>query len=214
MHRILSETVFSGVRISLLLILVLGETALSSAQVKQPGGFFSKRLSISAGASYSPQEETTPASAGIGLSPQLFISTAFTDFSVSINPSPGIFYSFSDSQDVSKKIFFQLPVMAHVNIGHLASKDFHSTYGFFAGAGWNLQLGQGKSTGGFAWDAGIRFWLFGQSFTAMYHGLPVHEKIFSSGNFFSLQINLGKYLSLVKANNKVTNFMKPYREKK
>ncbi len=216
MHRLLSETVFSAAQMLTAVALVLVSIKFSSAQGgKQPGGFFSQRVIVAAGAGYSLPEENIPASAGIHFSPQLLLTTSFSDFSVSLNPSPEILFSFSDATGgFSEKLFFQLPVMAHINVGHLASKDFYSTYGFFAGAGWNLQTGQGKSTSGFALDTGTRFWLFGQSFTIMYMRLPGHEKIFSSGDFFSLNINLGKYLSQVKANNKVTDFMKPYKDKK
>lgn len=210
MPRLPDETALS--LSGILLAVILSCTAeFSSAQVKQPGGFFSERTTIAAGGVCSLPEENVPASAGVVLAPRILITTRFTDFSVSFDPSPQLLYSFPDS---SGKLFFQLPVMAHVNLGHLASKDFHSAYGFFAGGGWNVQLGQGQSTTGFALDAGVRFWLFGQSFSLTYQRLPAHEKIFSSGDFFSLQINLGKYLSQVKANNKVSDFMKPYRNKK
>ena len=194
--------------------LVGAKTEYSSAQVKQPGGFFAQRLAIAAGGSYSPQEKNISAAAGLHFSPQLFLTTTYSDFSVSVTSCPEVLYSLNADGDFSNKLFFQLPTMLHLNIGHLASKDFHSACGFFAGAGWNLQLGQSSNTGGFAWDAGFRFWLLGQSFTIQYMMLPGHEKIFSSGNFFSLNINLGKYLSNVKANNKVSNFVKPYRNKK
>ena len=197
-----------------ILIAAVLSPGAASAQAKQPGGFFAQRFTFSAGTVYSLHENSVPASAGMLAAPRLFITTAYTDFSVSFDPSPQLLHSFSDSDNISDKIFFQLPLMLRVNLGHLASKDFRSTYGFFAGAGWNLQLGQGKSTNSFCADAGVRFWLFGQSFTAMYQRLFTEEKIFSSPNFFSLQINLGKYLSQVKANNKVSNFMKPYRKKK
>jgi len=214
MRLILSETV-SAARIFLALALALCMSEFTMAQVKQPGGFFSERLTVAVGAAYSLPEENIPASAGILFSPRIFLVTAFSDFSVSLDPSPEIVFSLADSlNNFSEKWFFQFPAMVHVNLGHLASKDFYSDYGIFAGAGWNLQHGQCMSTGGFALDAGIRFWLFGQSFTALYQRLTSHEKIFTSDDFFSFHINLGKYLSQVKANNKVTDFMRPYRDKK
>lgn len=206
MPRFFRATVFSAA-------LILFTMGLSSAQ-KPRGGFFKDRFTAAAGVSFALPEQNVPAAAGILFSPQLFLTTTYTDFSVSVNPSPQLFYSFSDSQSVSQKLFFQLPAMLHINFGHLASKDFRSTNGFFVGAGWNFQLGHGESRNGFALDGGVRFWLFGQSFTLMYQRLTDTEKIFSSDNFFSLHINLGKYLSSVKANNKVSNFMKPYKDKK
>lgn len=212
MARFPKEPVFSFAGMLLAVTLILLCSGKSRGQVKS--GFFSERLTVSSGASYSPDEENIPASAGIHFSPQLFLTTAYSDFSVSINPSPELLYSLADSGSFSERLYFQLPAMAHVNIGHLASKDFYKAFGVFAGAGWILQFGQGVSTSGFAWDAGIRFWLFGQSLTVMYTKLPGNEKIFSSGDFFSLNINIGKYLSQVKANNKVSDFMEPYRNKK
>jgi hypothetical protein len=201
-------------RILLIAVFILCAEGFSSAQVKEPGGFFAQRLTVAAGVASSLPEDNIAASAGLLFAPRVFITTAFTDFSVSFDPSPQFLYSFSDSQAVSEKLFFQIPVMLHVNLGHLASKDFHSAYGVFVGGGWNFQFGHGESTNGFAIDAGIRFWMFGQSFSLSYQRLLSHEKIFSSDNFFSLQINLGKYLEQVKANNKVSNFVKPYRKKK
>lgn len=198
----------------ILIAVFICASGFSWAQVKQPGGFFAQRFTFAAGAAYSLPGDNVPSSAGIVLAPRLFITTRYTDFSVSIDPSPQLLYSFSDSQDFSDKLFYQLPAMLHVNLGHLASKDFHGSFGGFAGAGWNLQLGHGNSVSGFAFDGGIRFWFLQQSFTFMYQRLTANEKIFSSPDFFSLQINLGKYLSQVKANNKVSNFMKPYRDKK
>jgi len=198
----------------ILIALALGCVLETSAQVKQPGGFFARRLTFGAGAVYSLPETNVPSSAGIVLAPRLFITTAYSDFSVSLDPSPQVLYSFSDSSAVSDKLFYQLPVMLHFNLGHLASKDFHSTNGAFIGGGWNFQAGHGKSTNGFTLDAGVRFWLLEQSFTLLYQRLTANEKFFSSSSIFSLQINLGKYLSQVKANNKVSNFMKPYRDKK
>ena len=214
MSQLLNKTFLFVARVIFALLFVFCSPGPSIAQRAVAAGFFSLHLITSAGADYSPLKENTPASAGVHFSPQLFLTRSYTDFSLSINPSPGILYSLSDTDRFSEKLFFQLPAMAHVNIGHLASKDFRSAFGFFAGAGWNLQFGHGGSTNGFAWDAGVRLWFLGQSFTIAYMQLPGHEKIFSSGHFFSLNINLGKYLSQVKANNKVTNFMKPYRNKK
>lgn len=204
----------SLVQILIAIVFVLCGAEFAWAQSQQPGtGFFAKRFTFGAGAAYSLKEDNVPA-AGIVLAPRLFLTSGYSDFSVSFDSSPQLFYSLSDSQKVSDKLFFQLPAMLHVNIGHLASKDFYSNLGFVAGAGWDFQFGHGGSTDGFIFDGGVRFWLFGQSFTALYQRLAANEKVFSSPNFFSLQINLGKYLSQVKANNKVTNFMKPYREKK
>src|SRR5436190_169794 len=158
----------------------------STAQVKQPGGFFAQRFTIAAGASSSLRQENISASAGLLFAPRIFITTTFSDFSASIDPSPQLLYSFSDSP--KEKLFFQLPVMLNFNLGHLASKDFYDSYGFFAGGGWNLQYGHGKSSNCLAVDGGIRFWLFGQSFSLAYQRLLSHEKIFSSDHFFFLQI--------------------------
>ena len=201
-------------RILFATVLLLCITEFSLAQVKQPGGFFAQHFTLAAGVSSSLPQNDIAASAGLLLAPRIFITTTYTDFSVSFDPSPQALYSFSGSEAFSEKLFFQLPVMLHVNLGHLASKDFHSGYGFFAGGGWSIQLGHGESVNSFAGDAGIRFWLFGQSFSLAYQRLLSHEKIFSSDDSFSLQINFGKYLANVKANNKVSNFMKPYRNKK
>src|SRR5215213_7370743 len=107
MHRLLSETVFFAVRMLLVTALVLCAPEFSRAQSnQQPGGFFSKRLTVAAGIAYSPLGDNIPASTGILFSPRLFLATTYSDFSVSIDPSPQLLYSFSDSQGVSEKLFF------------------------------------------------------------------------------------------------------------
>ena len=179
----------------------------------QKENFFAKRFISSAGINYSLQEENIPATAGVNFSPQLFLTTAYSDFSFSVATDLTVNYRLNnDENDFSKKLFFQFPAMLQFNMGHGASKDFHSALGFFIGAGWNLQYAESRAVNGFAVEAGIRFWLLGKSFSLGVIDCPGNKKIFSSGKIISLQLNLGKYLNDVKANNKVSNFMKPYRK--
>jgi len=180
----------------------------------QKGNFLTRRMITSAGINYSLPEENIHSAAGVNLSPQFFLTTGYSDFSFSIEINFMVNYKLEDDEnEFYKKIFFQLPLMLNVNFGHLASKDFFNAFGFFAGAGWNIQYGQSHIANGFAWDAGFRFWMFEKSFTLRFIHFPGKEKIFSSGKIISIQMNLGKYLNSIKANNKVSNFMKPYNKK-
>jgi hypothetical protein len=177
------------------------------------GSFFTQRLTVSQGLDYSFVESNVPATAGVNFIPQLFLTNSFKDLSVSIAAGVMMNYRWEENVNTAgEKIFLVVPSMLHLNIGHGASKDFHSAAGGFAGAGWNVQSDGAKTVNGFALDAGFRFWLFGKSFTLGFVYFPSTEKIFSSGKIIFLQINLGKYLEDVKVNNKVSNFMKPYQK--
>jgi hypothetical protein len=196
-----------------LIAMLVSTSQQALAQSKNKGNFFARRVTIAAGADYSLLEIDVPAAAGINFAPRLFLTTTYSDFSFSAEA--GLIANYRLDAGASKfsdRIFLQLPALIHVNTGHGASKDFRSAFGGFLGAGWNLQYDGSTTVNGLALDAGIRFWLFGKSFTLRYTHLPENKKLFSSGKIISLQINLGKYLEYVKANNKVSNFMKPYRK--
>ncbi|MBK5284036.1 MAG: hypothetical protein JJE25_01415 [Bacteroidia bacterium] len=201
-------------------IIILFMTLVASVQSSfcqsnnQKGNFLTRRMITSAGINYSLPEENIYSAAGMNFSPQLFLTTVYSDFSFSVETNFVVNYKMEDDKsEVSEKIFFQLPVMMNVNLGHLASKDFFNAFGFFAGAGWNIQYGESRTVNGFAWGAGFRFWMFEKSFTLRFIHFPGNEKLFSSGKIILIQMNLGKYLNNVKANNKVSNFMKPYNKK-
>lgn len=179
---------------------------------RDKGKFFARRLTVATGFDYSLQEANVSSTAGINIAPRLFLTTAYNDFSISVETNLMANYRMDKNENASgEKIFFQLPALLHVNIGHGASKDFHRPLGYFLGAGWNVQYDGSKFVNGLALDAGFRFWFFGNSFALHFTYLPDNEKIFSSGKIILLQINLGKYLTDVKRNNKVSNFMKPYK---
>ena len=201
----------NGTLACFLALLVSSQETFAQA-VRDKGNFFARRLTVSTGFDYTFKEENASATAGINIAPRLFLTTVHTDFSFSFETDWMVNCRVSgDDDDFSKKIFFQLPALLHVNIGHGASKDFHSSLGGFLGAGWNVQHNGEAWGNGLVLDAGFRFWLFGNSFALRFTYLPGNEKIFSSGKIISLQIALGKYLADVKRNNKVSNFMKPYR---
>jgi hypothetical protein len=194
-----------------MMMLITGQIIFAQ-RAGEKGNIFRKRLALATGIDYSTEEENAPATAGIIFSPQFFLTTSYSDFSVSVAGDATANYRLDNTQDeFSKKIFFQLPVLVNANFGHGASKDFYNPLGFFIGAGWNVQHSGDKTDNGFAADAGIRLWMFGQSLTLKFIYFPGDEKIFSSGKIISLQFSLGKYLSDVKRNNKVSNFMKPYK---
>ena len=182
---------------------------------KPKAGFFKRRFVCAAGAEYSPGEKIVSSAAGINFSPQLFLTTVYSDFSFSVvlNLS-GCYRPENNAEDLAEEIFFQMPAMLQLNMGHGASKDFYDPFGFFLGAGWHVQHDGSSTVNNFASEAGIRFWLLGKSTTLRAMYFPGNEKIFSSGKIISLQMNLGKYLEEVKRNNKVSNFMKPYRKRK
>jgi hypothetical protein len=205
--------IFSPLTIGALIVVFLcsyGE-ASNAQSARQKGNFFARRLTMSAGVQYSFKQENVSSATGLNISPRVFLTTTYSDFSVSASLDfMGNYRLDNTTEDIAEEIFFQLPTMLHLNIGHGASKDFHSAIGGFLGAGWNVQYDGQNSVNGFAMDAGFRFWLFGNSFTLRFINLTGNEKIFSSGKIILLHVNLGKYLADVKANNKVSNFMKPY----
>jgi hypothetical protein len=192
-------------------ILVVLSGSVSGQRAAKKGNIFAQRLTVSSGFDYSLEESNVPAAAGINLYPQLFLTSGFTDFSLSVAAGAMVNYYWEKKEvNSGKNLFLMIPATLQLNIGHGSSKDFHSAAGGFTGAGWNMQSDGERTVHGFALDAGFRFWLFGKSFTLGFMYFPEAEKIFSSGKIIFLHINLGKYLEDVKANNKVSNFMKPY----
>ena len=203
----------SGIHFFLAALLTIATQSVFGQAKRDKGKFFERRLTTSTGLDYSLREENIPAAAGINFTPRLFLTTNHSDFSFSVETDIMANYRMDKNEEkFGKKIFLQLPALLHVNIGHGASKDFHSAAGGYLGAGWNVRYDGTTTVNGFVLAAGFRFWLLENSFTLSYTHLPGNEKIFSSGKIISLQINLGKYLANVKANNKVTDFMKPYRK--
>ena len=84
MHRFCTTAVFRAAKVWLVITAICA-CKLSEGQRADPGSF-TERLTFSAGASYSLQKENIPACAGLHVSPQLSLTTHYTDFSVSINP--------------------------------------------------------------------------------------------------------------------------------
>ena len=103
-----------------------------------------------------------------------------------------------------------IPAIITLNAGHLASQDFFSRFGIFAGGGYDFCFLAGEMKKGIIWSAGLRTWLFKKSFTLRYAQLAVGNSNITM-RIFSVQLNLGAYIKKVYRNNQLTHFVKPMR---
>ena len=146
---------------------------------------------------------------GMNATPSLNLLNRFSDFSASLALNAGVGHHSSSGSDTVEYFSYSFPLFVQVNAGHLASQDFYAALGLFAGAGYNISIINGGHDKGFSWTAGMRTWILKQSFTLRYiqshledSEIVLHE--------ISLQVNVGKYLSRVKDNNKLSRFVSPF----
>jgi hypothetical protein len=132
-----------------------------------------------------------------------------SDFSVSLGTKISLGQNFFGSGTDRTNFFYaDFPLLAEVNMGHAATKDFYSAFGMFANGGYDVSIIKDTTLMGPMIGGGFRFWfLFNTSATFRFQ-----HYFLNHGNSISLAINLGKYLATVKKNNKVSGFMKPYRK--
>jgi hypothetical protein len=148
---------------------------------------------------------------GLNFAPSLNLLNHFSDFSVSVASNISGAYHPSEKNDSINYFLFSLPAFIQANIGHLASPDFYSSFGFFFGAGYGYFISNKKSDSGISLTTGLRFWFLQKSFTLRFTKIFLNQ----SGNLlneFSLQLNVGAYLQSVKRNNSISKFMKPFQK--
>jgi hypothetical protein len=199
-------------RLCLFLITLLYiEASFAQKQAAAPKFNLKQRFISSFGATHGILNNSSEKLYGINATPSLNLLNSFSDFSISLALNVGASYHPSSGADSNTYYSYSIPAFIQVNAGHLASQDFYAAIGLFVGAGYNMSRINDYSDGGFSWTAGFRFWLFKQSFTLRY----VQSHLTDANDLLhemSVQINVGKYLSHVKDNNKLSKFVSPFRK--
>ncbi len=204
------KTAFNSLKFIVAVFLYMGTVASVFGQVEPKPKFVLKdRFISSAGAFFAQPTNAAIKNNYLGLSysPQLNLLNSFSDFSIAFGSQVDAGYKLS-STDNNSKLMASIPAMITFNVGHLASRDFYSTYGIFAGGGYDFCFIGGAMKQGFIWSAGLRTWFFRKSFTLRYSQLLLDESKINM-RIFSIQLNLGDYLKQVYKNNKISRFQKP-----
>jgi hypothetical protein len=198
-------------RLTVFLLSILPFLVIAQHQ-PQPKKFSLKQRFISSlGPTYNILNNSSEVLYGINVTPSLNLLNSFSDFSISLAANVGVAYHPESGNDTNEYFSYSVPSFIQVNAGHLASQDFYAAIGLFVGAGYNMSRVDEQSDQGFSWTAGFRFWLLKQSFTVRY----IQSRLGDSEDKLhemSLQINIGRYLSHVKDNNKLSKFVSPFRK--
>ena len=192
----------------LLLLFLVGTSALVIGQPPPKRGGFQHGVGLK-GSLYSIYDELEPLY-GITYRTKYNLINNWTDFSGSINAGlSGEYHPESSSDSVS---FFaaDLPISLELNIGHLATKDFRTAFGFFAGAGYSFNYLNEEFNEAPLLTFGIRTLIFTQSFEVRYIRYFSEEQNYAFEHSICLVINLGDYIAAAVANNKISDFMRPF----
>ena len=149
----------------------------------------------------------------INYAPQLDLTLRYSDLSFSLNTQLAAGYHVLLNQDSLKYFAYDIPIFFHGNIGHLASKDFYSDFGFFGGGGYDWMYIRNRFEQRPAITFGIRFWLFTSSFTVRATRYFGTQNANYSINALTLDMNLGGYLSKIRDLNKISDFMTPFNKR-
>lgn len=171
-----------------------------------------KRIKFSTGYSTYLLETGTKVSPvhSLGVTPQFNLWQPRSNFSIAfVSPlTAGIHFR---TKVLGRMFFFSdIPLMAEINYGHLATKEFKKWWGVFAGAAYSFQSVGTHWQYGVNVSAGFRFWLFKQSFTLRYaRFFSEYPEDFSSHRL-TLEINVGRFLKDVRSKNKLIKFERPF----
>lgn len=194
---------------SILLLLFLIETAtLIIAQLPPKRGGFQHGVGLK-GSLYSISDELEPLY-GVTYRTKYNLINNWTDFSGSVNA--GLSAEYHHSSNIDSVSFFaaDLPLSLELNIGHLSTKDFRTAFGFFAGAGYSFNYLNEKFNEAPLLTFGIRTLIFTQSFEVRYIRYFSEEQNYAYEHSIGLIINLGDYIASAVANNKISDFMRPF----
>lgn len=148
---------------------------------------------------------------GLCYSPALNMLNKFSDFSVAAASHVSAAYHPGSNTDSSGYFYFSFPAFLQFNFGHLATHNFYSSFGIFAGGGYNFCLINSEFLSGPLLITAIRFWFLRQSFTLGYAQTYLQNRS-TLMHEISLQLNIGAYLRDTRNNNKISKFIKPFRK--
>ncbi len=149
---------------------------------------------------------------GLAYNPSLSLTKAKSDFSFSMGSQLVGGYHLATSVDDSAFMYADLPLLAELNFGHNASKDFYSDLGWFIGGGYTYRLFKNDWNSGPVGTIGVRGFVFGPSFTIRYSRFFAGADAGPSTQSVSLLLNFGRYFEQVKLNNKVSRFSNGFRK--
>lgn len=146
----------------------------------------------------------------LGVTPQINLWQPRSNFSIAfVSPlTAGIHFR---TKVLFRMFFFSdIPLMAELNYGHLATKDFRKWWGVFAGGGYSFQSVGTTWQTGINLSAGFRFFLFKQSFTLRYARFFSERIRDFSSHRLTLEITLGRFVKDVAFKNKLQKFERPF----
>jgi hypothetical protein len=191
----------------LIIILIYATDRVTAQPPPQRGGF---QHGIGVNASFYTLAENMDPLFGITYRTKYNLINNWSDFSGSFNAGISGLYHFKSDIDSVPFLAADLPLSIEMNIGHLATKDFRNFFGFFAGAGYAFTYLNEGFVDAPILTMGIRTWLFSQSFSIRYIHYLSQEQDYAMSHGFSLVLNMGEYLAAVKANNRISDFMRPF----
>ncbi len=200
--------------LSFILLLIAYNASAQKGQTKRPLKLSkSFKSSFGIGGSVYNYRYANEFTGQLNYAPQLDLTNKYSDYSISLNTQLSAGYHVKTKNDTVNFLYADFPLIIQMNVGHLASKDFFSDYGFFIGAGYDVNYFRNTLQYTPAFTTGFRFWLLGKSFTLryLYTGLS-HLATATPLHTLTLNLNVGAYLENVKANNKVSNFMKSFKQ--
>ncbi|MGI8892704.1 MAG: hypothetical protein ACR2GN_04510 [Bacteroidia bacterium] len=192
----------------LLIVILIHFTASVIAQPPPKRGGFQHGIGANLSL-YSISEDSDPLF-GLSLRTKYNLINNWSDFSGSFNAGLSTLYHPKSDIDSNSFFAFDAPVSLELNIGHLATKNFRNFFGFFAGAGFSFSYINKQYKDAPILTTGFRTWLFSQSITFRYIHYLSQEDDYALQHGFSIILNLGAYLDAVKANNKISDFMRPF----
>ncbi len=177
----------------------------------QKGFSLDKRLSLAVGpAGYSLERSgSSSLLPAFEVSPMFIAYSRWTDFSFSVNSQTSFGYHVSNDNLAANFFFADIPLTGEINAGNGSTKNFHSYFGFFAGAGYGWQFMGSGGQHGAVFTGGFRTWLGSLGCTFRYSYVYPNSVLFYNMHRGSIAITLGKWTKKVKQMNKISKFVKP-----
>jgi len=203
-------------KIVIILMLLIHSTFIYSQKAKgdtRLGFRFVQRWhsSIGVGAYEYPYSKGFEHLIAINYAPQFDLTLRYSDLSISLNSQLAAGYHVKFSYDTAKYLFYDIPLYLQGNIGHLASKDFYSFAGLFAGGGYDWTYIRNKFQQRALMTFGLRTWVGHTSVTIRLSRAFANANAPFPMNAVTLDFNVGSYIAKVADLNKISNFMKPFK---
>jgi len=128
-------------------------------------------------------------------------------FSLSVGSQLAVGFHPNSKNDSLTFVLVDAPLMLNFAFGHLSSRLFRARQGVVFGLGYDFILLRNTLQMGPIFNVGFRTWIGKKSVTLRYTGSFYSDPEKFNVNSISLNITLGKFISKVKRNNKLLDFM-------